>query len=84
MAVIGVHQIGKPLTQSARRQGQRVGRYLHVFEQDLRLGDAAQPHRRLPRADPQALGLVADRDKATDPFLFTVLVEDAGEDEVEP
>ena len=50
---------------------------LHISEQNLGLGDAAQPHGRLALADHETLCLVADREKAADTLLLALLIEHA-------
>ena len=82
LAVVGGHQVGEALLQSARRDDQGRGRQVDLLAVDHGLRDAAQPHGRLAPGDLQALGLVADRKEAAD-ALLALLVVHLGEDQVQ-
>src|SRR5580693_4527324 len=66
-----------------RRQYQRVGGHRHVLEDDLGLGNAAQPHSRFALADDEPGRLVANSNKPADPFLLALRVEDACENKMQ-
>ena len=84
LAVVGVHELGEAPAEPGGRHEHHVGADVHVLEQHLRLGDAPQPHGRLPATDHQPRGLVADRQEPADALLLTVLVEYPCEHQVEP
>ena len=52
LAVIGIHQPGETALHPLGRDHHHVVGDLHVFEDNFRLRDAAQPHRRLAPSDP--------------------------------
>ena len=87
LAVIGVHQAREAAPQPFRRGDHHRVRHFQTLEDDLDLGDAAQPHGRFTLADDQAFrraGVrVAHREEAADALLEAVL-ENPRENEMQP
>ena len=85
LAVIGVHQIGEALAPG--RAAAATSASAGTAMSSKMISASGMPRSpmvgsRLPIDE--SLGLVADGDEAADAFLLALLVEDAGEDEVQP
>jgi hypothetical protein len=75
LAVVGIDKAGEAAAETRRRQQHHFWRNLQVFEQELALRHAAEPHGDFALARPQAFGFPAHGQEATNAQFLTALVE---------
>src|SRR6185369_8298571 len=83
LAVVRVHEIGKPALESGGRHDGHTVFHEEILEQDFAFGHSAKTHRGFAPGHADRAAVVANREEAADTEILSAFIENARKNQVQ-